>query len=104
MKTGGRNIHNLRSAGDTIFLEESSSDFKQLLMKVKEESAKAGLNLNITKTKINTEEYTTLTLTMKTLKLVKIMLTVAQSSIQMESAARKSRLRLVRAAMGELER
>ena len=47
-----RNINNLRYADDTIFMEESEEELKSLLMKVKEESEKVGLKLNIQKTKI----------------------------------------------------
>ena len=48
----GRNINNLRNADDTTFMVESEEELKSLLMKVKEESEKAGLKLNIQKTKI----------------------------------------------------
>ena len=48
----GRNISNLRYANDTTLMEESEEDLKSLLMKVKEESGKVGLKLNIRKTKI----------------------------------------------------
>ena len=51
-KTEGRNINNLRYADDNILMEESEKELKSFLMKVKEESEKAGLNLNIQKTKI----------------------------------------------------
>lgn len=44
MKTGVRNINNVRNADDTIFLEESTNDLKGLLMKTKEENAKAELH------------------------------------------------------------
>ena len=47
-----RNIHNLRYADDTTLMTESKEELKSLLMKVKEESEKVGLNLNIQKTKI----------------------------------------------------
>ena len=47
-----RNINNLRYADDTTFMAESEEELKSLLMKVKEESEKAGLKLNIQKTKI----------------------------------------------------
>ena len=47
-----RNINNLRYADDTILLKESEEELKSLLMKVKEESEKVGLKLNIQKTKI----------------------------------------------------
>ena len=51
-KTARGNINNLRYAGDTTFMAESKEELKSLLMKVKEESEKAGLKLNIQKTKI----------------------------------------------------
>ena len=52
IKTARRNVNNLRYAGDTILMAESEEELKSLLMKVKEESEKAGLNLNIQKMKI----------------------------------------------------
>ena len=52
IKIAGRNISNLRCADDTTLRAESEEELKSLLMKVKEESEKAGLKLNIQKTKI----------------------------------------------------
>ena len=52
VKISGRNISNLRYADDTTLMAESEEEMKRLLMKVKEESEKAGLKLNIQKTKI----------------------------------------------------
>ena len=52
IKTARRNINNLRYADDTTFTAESKEELKSLLMKVKEESEKVSLNLNIQKTKI----------------------------------------------------
>ena len=52
IKIAWRNISNLRDADDTILMTESEEDLKSLLMKVKEESEKVGLKLNIQKTKI----------------------------------------------------
>ena len=52
IKIAGRNINNLRYADDTTLMAESKEELKSLLMKVKEESEKAGLKLNIQKTKI----------------------------------------------------
>ena len=52
MKIAGRNINNLRYADDTTLMAESEEELKSLLMKVKEESEKVGLKLNIQKTKI----------------------------------------------------
>ena len=52
IKIAGRNINNLRYADDTTFVAESKAKWKSLLMKVKEESEKVGLKLNLQKTKI----------------------------------------------------
>ena len=52
IKIGGRNINNLKYANDTTLIEESEEELKSLLMKVKEESEKVDLKLNIQKTKI----------------------------------------------------
>ena len=52
IKIDGRNINNLRYADDTTLMAESEEELKSLLMKVKEESEKVGLKLNIQKTKI----------------------------------------------------
>ena len=54
IKIAGRSINNLRYVDDTTLLAESKEELKSLLMKVKEESEKAGLKLNIQKTKIMT--------------------------------------------------
>ena len=52
IKIAGRNINNLRYADDTTFMAETEEELKSLLRKVKEESEKVGLKLNIQKTKI----------------------------------------------------
>ena len=52
IKIAGRNINNLRYSDDTTFMAESEEELKSLLMKVKEESEKVGLKLNIQKTEI----------------------------------------------------
>ena len=52
IKIGGRNTNNLRYADDTTLMAESEEELKSLLMKVKDESEKVGLKLNIQKTKI----------------------------------------------------
>ena len=52
VKIAGRNINNLRYADDTTLMAESKKELKSLLMKVKEESEKGGIKLNIQKTKI----------------------------------------------------
>ena len=54
IKFSGRNVNNLRYADETTLMEESEEELKSLLMKVKEESEKAGLKLNIQKIKIMT--------------------------------------------------
>ena len=54
IKVAGRNINNLRYADDTTLMAESEEELKSLLVKVKEESEKVGLKLNIQKTKIMT--------------------------------------------------
>ena len=60
IKIARRNINNLRYADDTILKAESKEELKSLLMKVKEQSEKAGLKLNIQKTKIMAYSLTTL--------------------------------------------
>ena len=52
IKIAGRNINNLRYADDTTLMAESEEELKSLMMKVKEESEKVGLKLNIQKTKV----------------------------------------------------
>ena len=52
MKIAGRNINNLRYADDTTLMAESEEELKSLFIKVKEESAKVGLTLNIQKMKV----------------------------------------------------
>ena len=54
IKIAGRNINNLRYADDTTLMEKSKKELNSLLMRMKEESEKAGLKLNIQKTKIMT--------------------------------------------------
>ena len=60
IKIAKRNIKNLRYAGDTTLMAESEEELKNLLMKVKEESEKVGLKLNIQKTKIKASSSITL--------------------------------------------
>ena len=60
IKIAGRNINNLRYADDTTLMAESEEDPKSLLMKVKEESEKVDLKLNIRKTKIMASGHITL--------------------------------------------
>ena len=63
IKIAGRNINNLRYADDTTLMAESEEELKSLLMKVKEESEKVGLKLNIQKTKIMASGPITVTVT-----------------------------------------
>ena len=60
IKIAGRNINNLRYGDDTTLMVESEEELKSLLMKEKEESEKAGLKLNIQKTKIMASGHITL--------------------------------------------
>ena len=60
IKIAGRNINNLRYAEDTTLMAESEEELKSLLMKVKEESEKVGLKLNIQKTEIMSSDAITL--------------------------------------------
>ena len=57
IKIAGRNINNLRYTDDTTLMAESKEELNSLLMKVKEESEKAGLKLNIQKTKTGSQSY-----------------------------------------------
>ena len=59
IKIAGRNINNLRYADDTTLMAESEKELKRLLMKVKEESEKVGLKLNIQKKKIMASSHIT---------------------------------------------
>ena len=59
IKIAGRNINNLRYADDTTLMAESEEELKSLLMKMKEESEKVGLKLNIQKTKIMADRKST---------------------------------------------
>ena len=60
IKIARRNVNNLRHADDTTLMAESDEELKSLLMRVKEETEKAGLTLNIQKTKIMTSSPITL--------------------------------------------
>ena len=70
IKIAGRNINNLRYADNTTFIAESEEELKSLLMKVKEESEKVGLKLNIQKTKIMASDPVTLQIDCDTLDTV----------------------------------
>ena len=86
----GRNISNLRYADDTTLMAESEEDLKSLLMKVKEESEKIGLKLNIQKTKIMASgPITSWEIDGKTVETWLTLLFWAPKSLQMVTAAMK---------------
>ena len=87
IKIAGRNISNLRYANDTIFMAESEEDLKSPLMKVKEESEKVGLKLNILKTKIMVSCH--INSTVETVETVADFILGAPKSLQLTIAALK---------------
>ena len=90
IKIAGRNISNLRYADDTTLMEESQEELKSLLMKVKEESEKFGLKLNIQKTKILTSgPITSWQIDGETVETVSDFIFCAPKSLQMMIAAMK---------------
>jgi len=90
IKIAGRNINNLRYADDTTLMAESEEELKSLLMKVKEESEKVGLKLNIQKTKIMASSPITLWQTDgETTETVTDFISQAPKSLQMVIAAMK---------------
>ena len=91
IKIAGRNINNLRYADDTTLMAESEEELKSLLMKVKEESEKVGLKLNIQKTKIMASgPITSREVDGETVKTVSdFLLGGAPKSLQMVTAAMK---------------
>ena len=90
IKIAGRNINNLRYADDTTLMAESKEELKSLLMKVKEESEKIGLNLNIQKTKIMASGLTTSwEIDGETVETVSDFIFWAPKSLQMVTAAMK---------------
>ena len=90
IKTAGRNINNLRYADNTTLMVESEEELKSLLMKVKEESEKAGLNLNIQKTKIMASgPITYWQVDGETVETVRDFISWAPKSLQMVTAAMK---------------
>ena len=90
IKTVRRNINNLRYADDTSLLAESEEELKNLLMKVKEESEKVGLKLNIQKTKITAScPITSWEIDGETVKTVSHFIFGAPKSLQMVTAAMK---------------
>ena len=90
IKIAGRNINNLRYADDTTFAAESEKELKSLLIKVKEESEKVGLKLNIKKTKIvATNPITSWQIDGGTMETVTDFTFWAPKSLQMVTAAMK---------------
>ena len=90
IKIAGRNINNLRYADDTTLMAESEEELKILLMKVKEESEKVGLKLNIQKTKIMASgPITSWEIDGKQWKQCQTLFFWAPKSLQMVSAAMK---------------
>ena len=90
IKLAGRNINNLRYADDTTLMAESEEELKGLLMKVKEESEKVGLKLNIQKTKIMASGLiTSWEIDGETVKTVSVLIFWAPKSLQMVTAAMK---------------
>ena len=90
IKIAGRNINNLRYADDTTLTAESKEELKRLLMKVKEESEKVGLKLNIQKTKIMASGHvTSWEIDGETVETVSNFIFWAPKSLQMVTAAMK---------------
>ena len=90
IKIAGRNIKNLRYADDTALMAESEEELKSLLMKMKEESEKVGLKLNIQKTKIMASSpITSRQLDEETMETVTDFIFWAPKSLQMVTAAMK---------------
>ena len=90
IKIAGRNINNLRYADDTTLMAESEEELKSLLMKVKEESEKVGLKLNIQKTKIMASApITSWEIDGETVETVADFILGAPKSLQMVTAAMK---------------
>ena len=90
IKIAGRNINNLRYADDTTLMAQSEEELKSLLMKVKEESEKAGLKLSIQKTKIMASgPITSWEIDGETVETVADFIFGAPKSLQMVTAAMK---------------
>ena len=90
IKIVGRNINNLRYADDTTLMAESEKELKNVLMKVKEESEKVGLKLNIQKTKIMASgPITSWEIDGETVETVAHFIFWAPKSLQMETAVMK---------------
>ena len=90
IKIAGRNINNIRYADDTTLIPESKEELKSLLIKVKEESEKVGLELNIQKTKIMASGLiTSWQIDRETVETVADFIFWAPKSLQMVTAAMK---------------
>ena len=90
IKIAGRNINKLRYADDTTFMAERKEELKSLLKKVKEESGKAGLKLNIQKTKIMASSpITSWQIDGETMETVRDFIFLGSKSLQMVTAAMK---------------
>ena len=90
IKIAGRNINNLRYADDTTLMAESKEELKSLLMKVKEESEKLGLELNIQKTKtMASSSITSWQIDGETVEIVTDFIWGALKSLQVVTAAMK---------------
>ena len=90
IKIAGRNINNLKYADDPTLMAESKEELKSLLLKVKEESEKVGLKLNIWKTKIMTSgPITSWQIDRETMETVRDFILGAPKSLQMVTAAMK---------------
>ena len=90
IKIAGRNINNLRYTDDTTLMAESEEELKSLSMKMKEESEKVGLKLNIQKTKIMAfNPITSWEIEGKTVETVADLIFLAPKSLQMVTAAIK---------------
>ena len=92
IKIAGRNINNLRYADDTTLMAESEEELKSILMKLKEESKKVDLKLNIQKTKIMASgSITSWEIDGETVETVSDFLLGVPKSLQMVTAAMKSK-------------
>ena len=90
IKIAGKNINKLRYGDDTTLMAESEEDLKSLLMEVKEESEKAGLKLNIQKTKIiSSSPITSWQIDGETMETVTYFIFWAPKSLQMMTSAMK---------------
>ena len=90
IKIAGRNINILRCAVDTTLMAESEEELKSILMKVKEESEKVGLKLNIQKTKITASSpITSWQIDGKTMEAVRDLIFLGSKSLQMVTTAMK---------------